>query len=172
MFDKCRTRSPRFSYSMTLHNLFALYADQLCVMFTIQAVGVLGTATAGAIGLGVALQASVLASDLMLHPPAYPWTHNGTFSSFDHARLDFNHYLDRTIWLVWLNYDLHSLNVFMNNKLDSPVSYFFHKLLFSRGYRQSFYNTINQHKCSQWLGSISIYQMNVSLYKIQRINKH
>ena len=49
----------------------------------------LGTVTAGAIGLGVALQASVLASDLMLHPPEYPWTHNGLFSSFDHARYDF-----------------------------------------------------------------------------------
>jgi len=51
-----------------------------------QAAGVLGTVTAGAIGLGVALQASVLASELELHPPAYPWTHNGAFSSFDHAR--------------------------------------------------------------------------------------
>ncbi|KAK2192226.1 hypothetical protein NP493_36g01005 [Ridgeia piscesae] len=51
------------------------------------AAGVLGTVTAGAIGLGVALQASVLASELELHPPAYPWTHNGAFSSFDHASL-------------------------------------------------------------------------------------
>jgi len=49
------------------------------------AAGVLGTVAAGGVGLAAALQASVLATDLTLHPPEYPWSHNGIFSSLDHA---------------------------------------------------------------------------------------
>lgn len=46
----------------------------------------LGVLTTGGVGLALALQQSVKASDLELHPPNYPWTHNGLVSSLDHAR--------------------------------------------------------------------------------------
>ncbi|XP_077581574.1 cytochrome c1, heme protein, mitochondrial [Stigmatopora nigra] len=45
----------------------------------------LGVAGAGAAGLALALQRSVKASDLELHPPNYPWSHGGPLSSLDHA---------------------------------------------------------------------------------------
>merc|ERR1712038_2196775 len=48
------------------------------------AAGVVGTATAGAVGLGVALQTAVMAGDLELHPPAFPWSHKGPLDSLDH----------------------------------------------------------------------------------------
>lgn len=48
------------------------------------AVGVAGSLTAGLVGTGVALQTAVLAGDLELHPPSYPWTHSGLFQSLDH----------------------------------------------------------------------------------------
>jgi len=51
------------------------------------AIGLLGTTTAGAVGLGVALQTAVWASDLELHPPKYPWSHNGLLASLDHASI-------------------------------------------------------------------------------------
>ena len=51
-----------------------------------QITGVLGTVAAGGVCLAGALQASVLAAELTLHPPQYPWSHNGLFSSLDHAR--------------------------------------------------------------------------------------
>jgi len=51
------------------------------------AVGVAGAATAGAVGLGVALQQSVSALDLILHPPTFPWSHNGHLDSLDHASM-------------------------------------------------------------------------------------
>ncbi len=44
-------------------------------------------ATAGAVGLGVALQAAVFASDYELHAPSYPWNHRSYLSSFDHASI-------------------------------------------------------------------------------------
>merc|ERR1712141_110945 len=47
--------------------------------------GVVGTATAGAVGLGVALQTAVMAGDLELHPPAFPWSHKGPLDSLDHS---------------------------------------------------------------------------------------
>ena len=53
-----------------------------CVL---QAAGVGSVIGAGAVGLGVALQASVLAGDLELHPPKYPWTHSGMFDALDHS---------------------------------------------------------------------------------------
>ncbi|CAG2116885.1 unnamed protein product, partial [Medioppia subpectinata] len=41
----------------------------------------------GAIGLYYALDQSVKASDLELHPPAYPWSHNGFIKGFDHQSI-------------------------------------------------------------------------------------
>lgn len=51
------------------------------------AAGVVGTAVTGAIGLGVALQSSISAKDLELHPPNYPWSHNGLVESLDHGSM-------------------------------------------------------------------------------------
>lgn len=51
------------------------------------AAGLAGAAATGAIGLGVALQTAVVASDLELHPPTYPWSHNGMLSSLDHGSI-------------------------------------------------------------------------------------
>lgn len=51
------------------------------------AYGALGAVTAGVVGLGVSLQAAVLASECVLHPPAYPWRHSGYLDSFDHASI-------------------------------------------------------------------------------------
>jgi ubiquinol-cytochrome c reductase cytochrome c1 subunit len=51
------------------------------------AYGALGTLTAGAVGVGVALQAAVSAGALELHPPSYPWSHAGLLSSLDHASM-------------------------------------------------------------------------------------
>lgn len=48
--------------------------------------GVAGVAATGAIGLGVALNAAVVA-DAGLHPPQYPWSHNGLLDAFDHASI-------------------------------------------------------------------------------------
>merc|ERR1712170_336592 len=49
------------------------------------ALGALGVGTAGLVGLGVSLQMSVSADDLVLHPPSLPWDHHGIFSALDHA---------------------------------------------------------------------------------------
>uniref|UniRef100_A0A671QUL0 Cytochrome c-1 n=1 Tax=Sinocyclocheilus anshuiensis TaxID=1608454 RepID=A0A671QUL0_9TELE len=46
----------------------------------------IGVLTTGAAGLALMLQQSVKATDLELHPPSYPWSHNGLLSSLDHAR--------------------------------------------------------------------------------------
>ncbi|CAD5117107.1 DgyrCDS5915 [Dimorphilus gyrociliatus] len=43
-----------------------------------------GLLTAGVTVGGVGLASSVFASELELHPPAMPWSHNGIFSSIDH----------------------------------------------------------------------------------------
>jgi len=51
------------------------------------AYGALGAVTAGAVGLGVALQAAVSAGALELHPPAYPWSHASLLGSLDHASM-------------------------------------------------------------------------------------
>ncbi len=56
-----------------------------CVCVCLQVAGVVGTVTAGAVGLGAALQTAVWAGELTLHPPTYPWTHNGPLKSLDHA---------------------------------------------------------------------------------------
>ncbi|XP_041946328.1 cytochrome c1, heme protein, mitochondrial isoform X2 [Alosa sapidissima] len=45
----------------------------------------LGVLTTGGVGLALALNQSVKASDLELHPPSYPWSHAGLVSSLDHA---------------------------------------------------------------------------------------
>ncbi|KAL3859871.1 hypothetical protein ACJMK2_010060 [Sinanodonta woodiana] len=49
------------------------------------AVAAFGTLTAGGVGLAVALNTAVLASDLTLHPPKYPWDHAGLLSALDRA---------------------------------------------------------------------------------------
>ncbi|XP_045193462.2 cytochrome c1, heme protein, mitochondrial-like [Mercenaria mercenaria] len=43
-----------------------------------------GAVTAGGVGFLVALNSSVQAADLVLHPPHYPWSHKGWFKSYDH----------------------------------------------------------------------------------------
>ncbi|TNN72063.1 Cytochrome c1, heme protein, mitochondrial [Liparis tanakae] len=47
----------------------------------------MGVVTAGGAGLALMLHQSVKASDLTLHPPAYPWSHGGPLSSLDHASM-------------------------------------------------------------------------------------
>jgi len=51
------------------------------------ALSALGAITAGGVGLGVALTNAVLARDLELHPPSYPWSHRGHFQALDHASI-------------------------------------------------------------------------------------
>lgn len=51
--------------------------------------GTLGVLAGGAGALLFALDKSVRASDLELHPPKNPWSHNGILSSLDHARYGF-----------------------------------------------------------------------------------
>jgi len=43
-----------------------------------------GLATAGAVG-AIAIPSTVLAGDLILHPPKFPWDHKGLLSALDHA---------------------------------------------------------------------------------------
>ncbi|XP_044734820.1 cytochrome c1, heme protein, mitochondrial isoform X2 [Chrysoperla carnea] len=50
-----------------------------------KAVTTLGLVTGGAAALAYSLDQSVKASDLVVHPPKNPWSHNGMFSSLDHA---------------------------------------------------------------------------------------
>ncbi|KAL1128869.1 hypothetical protein AAG570_013403, partial [Ranatra chinensis] len=47
----------------------------------------LGVAAGGAGVLLFALEKSVQAADLELHPPKYPWSHNGYFQALDHASI-------------------------------------------------------------------------------------
>jgi len=51
------------------------------------ALSTLGVVVAGGAGLALALNQSVKASDLELHPPNYPWSHSGMVSSLDHASI-------------------------------------------------------------------------------------
>jgi len=52
------------------------------------AVGMAGVAGAGAVGLAAALTGSVVAAtELTLHPPALPWSHNGFLNALDHAAI-------------------------------------------------------------------------------------
>uniref|UniRef100_A0A8C9VVE9 Cytochrome c1, heme protein, mitochondrial n=1 Tax=Scleropages formosus TaxID=113540 RepID=A0A8C9VVE9_SCLFO len=51
------------------------------------ALSTLGVLAAGGAGLALALHQSVKASDLELHPPSYPWSHNGLLSSLDHTSI-------------------------------------------------------------------------------------
>ncbi|XP_038871535.1 cytochrome c1, heme protein, mitochondrial-like [Salvelinus namaycush] len=46
-----------------------------------------GVLTTSGAGLALMLQQSVKASDLELHPPNYPWTHNGMLSALDHGSI-------------------------------------------------------------------------------------
>ncbi|XP_046397274.1 cytochrome c1, heme protein, mitochondrial-like [Ischnura elegans] len=47
----------------------------------------IGVLTGGGAGLAIALDQSVKASDLELHPPKNPWSHTGWFASLDHASI-------------------------------------------------------------------------------------
>lgn len=50
--------------------------------------GTVGALSAGAVGLGVALQvATVSASSAELHPPKFRWSHDGMLDSLDHASM-------------------------------------------------------------------------------------
>ncbi|KAK7114424.1 cytochrome c1, heme protein, mitochondrial-like [Littorina saxatilis] len=48
-------------------------------------VAMVGAATVGAVGVGAALATPVLAEGVELHPPKYPWSHNGLLSALDAA---------------------------------------------------------------------------------------
>ncbi|KAJ3624955.1 hypothetical protein MTP99_018544 [Tenebrio molitor] len=50
-------------------------------------IGTLGVIAGGAGALVFALDQSVKASDLELHPPKNPWSHNGILSSLDHSSI-------------------------------------------------------------------------------------
>lgn len=50
-------------------------------------IGTLGVLAGGTGALLFALDRSVKASDLELHPPKNPWSHSGPFSSLDHASI-------------------------------------------------------------------------------------
>jgi len=52
----------------------------------LQLFATLGIVTGGTGALVFALDQSVKASELELHPPKNPWSHNGFFSSLDHSR--------------------------------------------------------------------------------------
>jgi len=41
-------------------------------------------AAVGALAVADALRSVTFASDLLLHPPKFPWKHNGFFTSYDH----------------------------------------------------------------------------------------
>ncbi|KAH0617306.1 hypothetical protein JD844_015343 [Phrynosoma platyrhinos] len=47
----------------------------------------LGVLTAGGAGLALALHTAVSAGELELHPPNYPWSHNGLLSALDHSSI-------------------------------------------------------------------------------------
>merc|ERR1711976_572823 len=49
--------------------------------------GLVGTATTGVVGVCVALQTAVSAGELILHPPSYPWSHNGLLDALDHSSI-------------------------------------------------------------------------------------
>ncbi|ETE59508.1 Cytochrome c1, heme protein, mitochondrial [Ophiophagus hannah] len=49
------------------------------------ALGALGVLTVGGAGLAWALQRAVKASELELHAPSYPWSHNGLLTALDHS---------------------------------------------------------------------------------------
>lgn len=51
-----------------------------------QLLGSFGILAGSAGALAFALDQSVKAGDLELHPPKYKWSHSGMFDSLDHAR--------------------------------------------------------------------------------------
>jgi ubiquinol-cytochrome c reductase cytochrome c1 subunit len=56
------------------------------ISILLQLFATLGIVTGGTGALLLALDQSVRASELELHPPKYPWSHRGYFSSLDHSR--------------------------------------------------------------------------------------
>ncbi|ELT89255.1 hypothetical protein CAPTEDRAFT_177920 [Capitella teleta] len=59
--------------------------------------GLLGATTAGAVSVGAALQYSVSAMDLILHPPHLPWSHSGVLDSLDHASIRRGYYVYKQV---------------------------------------------------------------------------
>merc|ERR1711976_28162 len=80
------------------------------------AVGVAGAATAGAIGLGGALQQSVSALYLLLHPPTFPWSHNGYLESLDHASMRRGYYVYKQVCAA-----CHSMNFIRYRELVGVI---------------------------------------------------
>lgn len=58
----------------------------ILIMFLIQLLGTFGLIAGSTGALAFALDQSVKASDLELHPPKLKWSHSGMFDSLDHAR--------------------------------------------------------------------------------------
>jgi ubiquinol-cytochrome c reductase cytochrome c1 subunit len=52
----------------------------------LQLFATLGIVTGGTGALLLALDYSVKATELELHPPKNPWSHSGFFASLDHSR--------------------------------------------------------------------------------------
>lgn len=63
-----------------------LYFSQLTYLVCQQFYATIGAVAGGAGALLFALDQSVKATDLELHPPKNPWSHKGYFDSLDHAR--------------------------------------------------------------------------------------
>merc|ERR1711976_385722 len=61
------------------------------------AVGLLGVTGAGAVGLASALQYQVSAMDLVLHPPKFPWSHNGLLDALDHSSIRRGYYVYKQV---------------------------------------------------------------------------
>lgn len=55
-------------------------------VYFLQLFATLGIVTGGTGALLFALDYSVKASELELHPPKNPWSHSGFFASLDHSR--------------------------------------------------------------------------------------
>ena len=72
--------------SKIVFTVFKVDYSVLMVYFMHQGLAVIGSLIGGAAGLAYTLDQSVKASGLELHAPQFPWSHNGLFSSLDHAR--------------------------------------------------------------------------------------
>ncbi|CAH1778783.1 unnamed protein product [Owenia fusiformis] len=51
------------------------------------ALGAIGALAAGGTGMAIALNSTVTAGELVLHPPKLPWSHSGPLDSFDHGSI-------------------------------------------------------------------------------------
>ena len=78
--------------------------------------GALGAATAGLLGMGVALQAAVSAGELELHPPSYPWSHAGYLHSLDHASMRRGYFVYKQVCAA-----CHSMNFMFYRNLVGTI---------------------------------------------------